>query len=368
MRTLSHILLCTLAIASTASCSIPRGAAMSSQILSGAESEDSDFAVVAVDKTNIAQVESWPGQARPSMNWIGNKRGPASTVLKPNDGLALEIWDSSENSLLVPAGTKMVALKGLTVSAAGEIFLPYVGNVVVSGMTMEQARRTVESRLQSIAPSAQVMLAAQSGVQNSVDLVSGMKNPGTYPLVSRNQTILSMLATGGGIDNVKRNPIVRLIRDGQTYQISADRLFENGELDTVVRGGDKIVVDEDDRFFTALGATGTERIIYFDKDSVTALEAVSMAGGLLDARADPKGVLVLREYAAKDVRADGNGPPKAKVVFTFDLTKAESLFAARSFLIHPNDTVLVSEAALPAAQSIIGLFRSGVGLRNSIVE
>lgn len=365
---LGHILLCSAALLATASCSVPRGAAMSSQILAGAEAEDSDFSALAVDKANIAQIMTWPGQAHPGQNWIANKRGPASGVFRPGDSMVIEIWDSSENSLLVPNGTKMVSLKGLTVAATGDVFLPYIGNVVVSGLTMEQARRAVETRMQSIAPSAQVVLTAQSGVQNSVDMVSGVVNPGTYPLVNRNQTILSMLATGGGIPNAKRNPIVRLIRDGQTYEISARRLFEDGKLDTVVRGGDKIVVEDDNRFFNSLGATGAERVNYFDKDTITALDAVSMSGGLQDSRADPKGVLILREYDPKDVRADGSGPPKAKVIFTFDLTKADSLFAARTFLIHPKDTVLVSEAALPAAQSIISVFRATVALENSLTN
>lgn len=345
---------------------MPRGAAVSSQILRNAENENADFAVVPVDKANIDQVMRWPGQAAPGASWIGNKRGPASAVLRPGDSVNIQIWDNTDNSLLVPQGQKTNDLNGVMITATGDVFIPYVGSVVVSGQTVEQARETIESRLRSVAPSAQVTLTSASGVQNSVDLVSGMAKPGTYPLASRNQTILSMLALGGGISSGMRNPMVRLIRDGATYEISARRLLEDGSLDTVLRGGDKILVGQDERFFTSLGAAGSEKLIYFDKDTITALEAVSIAGGLLDSRADPKGVLILRDYDPADVRPDGSGPPKSKVVFTFDLTMAESLFAARSFLVHPKDTVLVSEASLPAAQSILGILGSGVGLSNAL--
>ncbi len=368
LRKSGHMLLCAALAISTASCNVPRGAAVSSQILRNAEDVDADFAVVPVDKSNIDRVKQWPGHAAPGARWIGNKRGPASAVLRAGDSVNIQIWDNTENSLLVREGQKTNDLAGLVIGSAGDVFIPYVGSVVVNGQTVEQARRTIEERVHSVAPSAQVTLTAASGIQSSVDLVSGMAKPGSYPLVSRNQTILSMLAMGGGIRSGMRNPIVRLIRDGSTYEISARRLLEDGSLDTVLRGGDKVLVSEDERFFTSLGATGSEKLIYFDKDTITALEAVSIAGGLLDQRADPKGVLILRDYDAKSVRQDGSGPSKTKVVFTFDLTSAESLFAARSFLVHPKDTVLVSESSLPAAQSLLGILGSGVGLTNALTN
>lgn len=364
----SRILLCLVLAATTASCSPPRGSALSSQILTGADAPDSDFQVIAVTKANVAALAQWPGRAQPGGGWIGHKRGPGSSVLKSGDVVDITIWDSQENSLLVPTGQKNIVLSATNVSEKGTVFIPYVGDIVIGGQSVDQARRTIEQRIGTAAPSAQVVLTARSGLQNSVDLVSGMVRPGSYPLASRNQTVLSMLAVGGGIPGGMRNPIVRLIRDGKTYEISASRLLENGSLDTVVRGGDKILVEQDDRYFTSLGATGAERLNYFEKDTVTALEAVSIAGGLLDNRADPKGVLVLRDYGKGHLRSDGRGPAKTKVIFTFDLTAADSLFAARNFAILPGDTVLVSESPLPGTQSVLSLFGGTVGLGNALTR
>ncbi|MFN7052846.1 MAG: polysaccharide export protein, partial [Gemmobacter sp.] len=111
-----------------------------------------------------------------------------------------------------------------------------------------------------------------------------------------------------------RNPLVRLIRDDKTYEVSAQRLLADASLNTTLRGRDKILVEEDRRYFTAMGATGAEKIVSFDKESITALEAVSMSGGLSETRANPKGVLILREYAASHLRSDGSGPGKTRVV------------------------------------------------------
>jgi len=75
---------------------------------------------------------------------------------------------------------------------------------------------------------------------------------------------------------------------------------------------------------------------------------------------------VLRDYSAKAVRADTKGPNQQQVVFTFDLTSADGLFAARKFQINPKDTVLATESPVTAVQTIFRLLGSVVGISNNI--
>lgn len=42
-----------------------------------------------------------------------------------------------------------------------------------------------------------MQLSVQSGQGNSVDIVTGVAQPGVYPLPDRNSTILSLLAQAG---------------------------------------------------------------------------------------------------------------------------------------------------------------------------
>lgn len=347
-------------------CVLPRGAALQSEIVRNADDEDSAFAVVPVTRETLTTVSKWPGTGGGGLaGWIGAGRGSDGGLIRAGDAVNITIWDNEENSLLVPLGTKRVELSGTVVSASGGIFVPYVGEVTISGQTPDQARRTIESKVLAVAPSAQVVLARGAGKQSAIDLVTGVAQPGSYPMDGRQQTILSVLAEGGGIQNGLRNPIVRLIRDGKTYEIPAERLLADGAQNTSMRGGDKVVVVSDERYYIALGATGTERLIHFEKETLTALEAISIAGGISDGRANPKGVLVLRDYPQNAVRADGSGPAKAQVVFTIDLTTADGLFAARTFRIYPKDTVMATESPVVAIQSIAGLLGSAIGLRNA---
>lgn len=347
-------------------CTLPRGAALQSEIVRNADAENSTFTVVPVTRETLPKVSKWPGTGGGGLaGWIGAGRGSDGGLVRAGDAVNITIWDNEENSLLVPPGTKRIELVGTVVSSSGTIFLPYVGEVSISGQTPDQARRTIESKVLTVAPSAQVVLTRGAGKQSAIDLVTGVARPGVYPMDGRQMTILSVLAEGGGIQNGLRNPIVRLIRNGKTHEITADRLLADGAQNTSMRGGDKVLVVPDERYYTALGATGTERLIHFEKDTLTALEAISIAGGITDGRANPKGVLVLRDYPASAVRNDGSGPTKAQVVFTIDLTTADGLFAARTFRIFPKDTVMATESPVVAIQSVAGLLGSAIGLRNA---
>ena len=351
----------------SASCSIPRGAALSLEILHEKNADDPSFAVVQVSRSNVSSLHKWPVTGwNGQYHWLGGQRGPVSPIIRAGDLLSLRIWDSQENSLLTSTVAKLAELPELLVSAKGTVFIPYLGEVRVANMTPDAAREKIQSDLESIVPSAQVQLSLAAGQQNSVDLVGGVARPGTYPLPGRNYTILSLLAQGGGVMTTLRNPVVRLIRDGQRYEIRADRLMSDPQLNTTLRGDDKIIVEEDSRYFTALGATGREELVYFDRETTTALEALSMIGGLSDGRADLKSVLVLRDYPHQALRYDGTGPSHEQVVFAFDLTSADGLFAARRFQINPEDTVFATEALVTSARTVLSLIGSVVGVSNAV--
>ena len=348
---------------SLAACNTPRGAALQSEVLKEADKDVPTFQVVEVTRARIPAISNWPatGGAR-GYNWLPLERGPGSQLIRAGDLVSITIWDSQDNSLLTAPGQKSVRMEDMRVSGSGSIFLPYVEEVVINGLTEDQARRRVQARYETVVPSAQVQLSARQGRSNTVSVVGGVSSPGPQVLDTRGVTILDVLAAAGGIRPDLRYPIVRLNRGDSSYRIPAERLFATPSANTVVRGSDRIVVEAVDETFTSLGATGAETLVAFPKDRITALEAISLAGGIQDNRADPKGILVLREYSPRHLRSDDGGPSMAQVIFTIDLTTADGLFAARNFEINPGDTVLATESPVTAARTILGLFGSVLGL------
>ena len=88
-------------------------------------------------------------------------------------------------------------------------------------------------------------------------------------------------------------------------------------------------MEEDRRYFLSLGAAGSQSQHRFTQDHLSALDAVSIIGGVESRRGNPGGVLVLREYPANSgAPRTIRGPDQSRVVFTVDLTSADGLFSA----------------------------------------
>ncbi|MBS8225376.1 polysaccharide export protein [Vannielia litorea] len=352
-----------------AACSLPRGAAISNEVLRAQNSENPQIAVYPVTRALLPRFASWPytGKRLRSDGWLRGSGRTGEPLIRPFDRVDLVIWDSEDNSLITPEGAKLVELKNLRVSESGHIFVPYLGRQRIADKTADAARRQLETQMIDIVPSAQVQLSVVPGTASAVSLVGGVNAPGTVPLPDGGFTVLGLIAQGGGPQAGLRNPRVRLVRGGHTYATALQRLYDDPRLDTTLVGGDKVMLVTDERYFRALGASGKEQLIYFEKEQISALDAMSLIGGLEDSRANPKGVLILRQYSSRAVRADGiSGPENERTVFTIDLTSADGLFSAEKFAIHPEDTVLVTESPVTSARTIFALVGSAVGVSNQL--
>ena len=73
------------------------------------------------------------------------------------------------------------------------------------------------------------------------------------------------------------------------YGTSVDALLNNPRRDTLLRGGDRVFVEEDERYFLSFGATGREDLHIFTKDDMSAMDAMSVAGGFQDGKRRSQG-------------------------------------------------------------------------------
>lgn len=342
----------------------PRGAALQSEILSTTAAKAANYQLVMVNSQAVsARLEHWPASgAGLGLNWPAKGQAQGARALRRGDRVTLMIWDSQPNSLLSTPEQRVVAMNNLEISPEGRIFVPYIEEVQVMGLSPEAARAEIQARLSPIAPTAQVQLSVAQGEQNAIDVVAGVGRPGRYPLAAREVTVLAMLAEAGGIPESLRNPVVRLQRGGQSYASLASDLYRAPARDILLRGGDRLVVEADPRSFVVMGASGAESTVRFAKPRHNLLEALSLSGGVAENRADLRAVLVLRQYSPKALVPGSQGPNKANVVFAFDLSDGARLFGARNFDMHPDDVILVTESPLPATGSVLGLFGASLGI------
>ena len=356
---------CAVACLALAACDVlPRSAPVEQEVVEAATGEVADFAVYPVTRDFLGIYADWPSTGERHLAWIPASGGARTQVIAAGDEIRLTVWDSADDSLITN-GEPSAVIEGLTVGPDGTIFVPYIGNVRVVGLTEQLARRELQMELDVIAPQAQVQLELLEGRTNSVDLVGGVGAPGRFPMPDRNYTVLNLIADAGGVQQTLQNPQIRLIRRGDIYGTSIDRLFAEPGLDTLLHGGDRVIVEEDRRYFLSLGAAGEQNQHAFPQDNVSALDAMALIGGVNSGRGDPGGILVLREYPYSAVRTDARGPDQQRVVFSLDLTNADGLFSAGNFRINPGDLVLVTESPVTAAQTIFGLIGSAFGVVNA---
>ena len=342
-------------------CGLPRSAGFQTEVLAAsnantaAPGEDPvyDFAVYEVNRTTLPVLQAWPATGAQQLPWIASRDQPATLMIDAGDSVQLTIWDAEETSIFGPSG--VTPLQPTEVNAAGRIFVPFIGELRVQGMSPTTARQRIEEELVRTVPSAQVQLVVEPGRANTANFASGVNAPGLFPLANRNVKILELLSLAGGPQSTLASPQVRLVRGGETYGIPFDRLLAEPRLNTTVRGGDRIYVVGDNRQFAAIGATGSQSLFDFPESEFSALEAMALIGGVNAATANPESILILREYETAAVSDGISGPPKERVVFTIDLTTADGVFSAGKFMLEGDDIIYGTESAIGVALSVIGL-------------
>lgn len=379
---LNRILLISGALLLAACGTLPRGAGLQSEVLAHGEDTletttanapldgqpalPSEFAVEPITRDSLTRYANWPAVGEQGLDWIQRVDQPNTRIIAPGDTVAVTLWNTEDNSLLTAPGQRFVSLPPNRVSPTGSVFLPYIGQIRISGMSPDEARGAIEKGYLTVTPSAQVQLELVEGRQSTVSLIGGVAKPGAYPLRDQDVTLLDVLAEAGGANPALSNPQIRLQRGERTYGISLDRLLGDTAQNTTLRGGDRVFVEADERYFLSLGAAGTQAQHRFPQDRLTALDALSIIGGLSADRANAQGILILRRYADKSVRRDGSGPRHVRSIFTIDLTSADGLFSAGEFRIRPGDLIYATESPLIGTRNVFAVIGSVFGLASQV--
>ncbi len=338
-------LLSLLVLSAVAACGLPRSGPNKREIFSSSVQRQGDAFVVSVtDRVTRATAVS-PALGFPQALLNAGQIG--SDTIRPGDTLGLTIWENVEDGLLVGTGQNAAVLEEVQVDGAGFIFIPYAGRIRAAGNSPEALRGVITRQLDTQTPDPQVQVRRLAGDGSTVTLVGGVAQQGVYPIERPTRTLTAMLARAGGIVSETEITTVTLNRGGQTGKIWLSDLYNNPELDIALRSGDRIVLAEDTRAFTALGATGTQNRVPFTAQNLSAIEAIAQVGGLNTNLADPTGVFVFRnepEEIARQILGRTDITATQRLVYVLDLTRPMGMFNARDFVIRDQDTVYVTEA------------------------
>ncbi len=333
------------AFAVLASCGLPQVGPNKRQIFSGSVQQEGDAFIVSVNDrvTRATAVTPALGFSKSFLN----AGALASDTIRPGDTLGLTIWENVEQGLLAGAGANAAVLEEVQVDGSGFIFVPYAGRIRAAGNSPEGIRRIITAKLEEQTPDPQVQVRRLAGDGSTVTLLGAVGGQGVYAIERPTRTLASMLARAGGVAIQPEIAQVTVIRGQHQGKIWFEDLYDNPALDIALRGGDRILVEEDSRSFTALGATGGQARVPFDTQNLSALEAIAQVGGLNPSTADPTGVFVFRNEPAEiagQVLGRDDLVGEQRLVYVLDLTRPNGMFMARDFVIRDGDTLYVTEA------------------------
>ena len=292
-----------------------------------------------------------------------------SDTIRPGDVLSLTIWENVDKPLLGPEGQVAAVLNEVQVDGAGFIFVPYAGRIRAAGNTPESIRRVISGKLEEQTPDPQVEVRRAAGDGATVSLIGKVSAQGVFPIERPTRTLSAMLARAGGVSIEPEIAQLTVIRGDQRSQVWLNDLYKHPEFDIALRAGDRILVEEDTRAFTALGATGTQTRVPFESQTLSALEAIAQVGGLSANAADPTGVFVLRNEPAEIAnrvlgRDDLQGAQR--LIYVLDLTKPNGMFMARDFVIRDEDTLYVTEAPFTQWSKAIAALTGSLSAVNTL--
>jgi polysaccharide export outer membrane protein len=291
-----------------------------------------------------------------------------SDTIRPGDVLAISIWENVEEGILANAAAP-ATLNEVQVDGTGFIFVPYAGRIQASGNTPEAVRRIITQKLEQQTPDPQVTVSRVAGDGATVSVTGAVGGQGVFPIERPTRKLGAMLATAGGVSIPAETAVVKIIRGGKTGHVWYQDLFEHPELDIALRNGDRILVEEDTRAFTVLGATGAQNRVKFETQTLSAIEALAQVGGLVPTQADPTGIFVFRnepaEIAANVLgRSDLIGAQR--LVYVLDLTEPNGMFMARDFLVRDGDTLYVTEAPYVQWAKLITAITTTAGAASAV--
>ena len=322
-----------------------------------------------------------------------DRRPPANIKYGIGDSLSVTIFEAAAGGLFIPAEAGVrpgnyVQLPDQSIDGDGNITVPYAGKIKAAGRTAEQIQADIVSKIRNRAIEPQVIVSLKSQATSLISVLGDVNSPSRFGASASGagDRILDAITRAGGIKNAGYATWVMLERNGKHATVPFENLIMNSANNIYVQPGDRIYVYTEQQKFIALGATGQSGEFNFDAWRINLSEAVSKAGGLTDAQADPDAVFLYRveprnvaERLGVDVNKFG-GAATIPVIFNINLRDPGGFFLATKTQMRNGDIIFVSNAhsvevtkvlqymrvILATTSDAVNVGNDGIALRNNI--
>jgi polysaccharide export outer membrane protein len=290
---------------------------------------------LVIDLIKANQVQA-PADAQDAVlkDVVRKSKPGADYKVGPGDILSIIVWDHPE--LTTPAGQYRTAEQaGTVVAEDGTIFYPYVGVVPVGGKTTRQIRELMISRLSRYIEKVQLDVRMAAYRSKRVYVVGEVAKPGLLQITDVPMTVLEAVNQSGGFSNEADHSQVLLTRNGTTFRVDIQSMYEAGRIDQNVLLQDGDILNIPDRAANkifVLGEVSKPGSLVMNKRRSTLAEALSDAGYINQDRSNPRWIYVMR---------GGDGNPS---LFHLDGSSPDAMLLADRFPLQPRDIIYVDAA------------------------
>jgi polysaccharide biosynthesis/export protein len=293
-------------------------------------------------------------------------------VIGAGDVIEVTVWEAPPGVLFGTSSTDphiissapQVTFPGQMVSSMGTITIPFAGRVPVAGLTPQKIEAEITERLADKTHKPQVMMRLVNTNSDLVTVIGEVNTSMRVPLTAGGVRLLDVLAAAGGVRQPVNKITIQVTRGNQVQALALDTIIRDPKQNILLQPRDVITAFFQPSSFTVLGATGKNDEINFEAQGITLAQALARAGGLVDARADARGVFIFRLEDSKAL--DWATPPettpegKVPVIFQLNLKDPASFFVAQSFPINNQDVLYVSNSPAAELQKFISIVSMSV--------
>jgi polysaccharide biosynthesis/export protein len=263
--------------------------------------------------------------------------------IAPFDVLMVTVWDHPE--LTTPTGQfRSPEENGVRVGGDGTMFYPHVGVIQVAGRTPSEVRKLLAERLSRVIANPQLDVRVVAFRGKRIQVTGEVVQPMTVPITDVPLRVQDALAMARGFTPEADWSNVTLSREGRTYRLNLQAMYERGDLSQnwLLKDGDVINVGDRSRNKVfVIGEVRTPQSKLMVKGRMNLAEALYETGGMEPNVANVSKIYVIR------------GEYESPSIYRLDASSPDALLLAAQFPLSPRDVVFVSTYGLSQWNRVI---------------
>jgi polysaccharide export outer membrane protein len=272
-------------------------------------------------------------------------QNPPSYTIDRGDILSIVVWDHPElggtvgtpqsgAAELVSSGAPPT---GFVVDHEGRVQFPFAGALKLAGLTEDQARDLLASKLARYIATPNVTLRVAAYRSKRVYIDGEVKSPGLQAINDIPMTLMEALNRAGGLLPTADQSRLALERGDERYRIDLRELVQKGinPGNIMLAPGDVVRVhSRDESKVFVSGEVVTPRALTMHNGRLTLNEALGESGGVSPLSGDARQIYVVRK-TSEGIR-----------VYQLDARITGSMALAEGFDLNPKDVVYVAASPL----------------------